>query len=84
MMERHRPAETKADDSRFFLGINHGKGDHDVIWFKRAPMGEKTLGNLMSKAANQAGLQGRFVNHSGRKTAVNFWTAAPLHNMSPS
>ena len=69
-MEEKRPEEMKTSEARFVLSIDHGKNEADTCWFKRAPMGEKTLGGLMAKAAEKAGLKGRFVNHSGRKTAV--------------
>ena len=65
-----RPEKTKAPECRFFISINQAYNKPGAQWFKDQPMGEKRIARLMSDAAQKAGIAGRMVNHSGRKTAV--------------
>ncbi|XP_072021059.1 uncharacterized protein [Amphiura filiformis] len=39
-------------------------------WYRNAPVGEKTLGNFMSKISLAAGLSRRYTNHSLRATCI--------------
>ena len=40
------------------------------IWYYRAPLGEKPLGNMMAKMSLKYGLSERYTNHSVRVTAL--------------
>ena len=42
----------------------------DGPWYKNAPVGEKCLGNMMSKMSTEAGLSRRYTNHSLRATCI--------------
>ena len=45
--------------------------EHSGNWFKNAPLGANSLGNMLSSAAKIAGITDRkIVNHSARKTAI--------------
>ena len=40
------------------------------IWYYRAPLGEKPLGNMMAKMSLKYGLENRYTNHSVRVTSL--------------
>ena len=74
------------DPYRAFLGyVNHLPKGEDVpnnfyltpidapltsTWYKSSPIGVNTLSKMMKKIAEKAGLDGKFTNSSGRKTAI--------------
>ena len=41
--ERHRPQEMLSDSSPFYLAIKYNRVDGDVVWYKNAPLGPKTI-----------------------------------------
>ena len=56
--------------SKFYLAVNHNF-EHSGNWFKNAPLGVNSLGNMLSSAAKIAGIADRkIVSHSARKTAI--------------
>lgn len=44
--------------------------DSEKPWYKNAPLGEKQLGNFMSRLSLAAGLSRRYTNHSLRSTCI--------------
>ena len=68
MYKEKRPDTMLAEESPFYIGINKkSKGD---AWYVSQPMGKNTLGNIVKAMCEEAGIQGRKVNHSARKTAI--------------
>ena len=67
-----RPENMMADDSPFYLGINHTKTDSSKKhWFKSAPMGVNKLNTLMNTMASKANINNeRLTNHSARKHMI--------------
>ena len=43
----------------------------DRVWFKKSPVGEKTLGSFMGKISTAAKLSRRYTNHSLRSTCIS-------------
>ncbi|CAC5377815.1 unnamed protein product [Mytilus coruscus] len=73
-----RPEKMKADDSKFYVGINNkGYGDE---WFINQPMEKNTLFNIIKSRTDEAGIQGRKVNHSARKTGITTLIHAGVQN----
>ncbi|XP_061180197.1 zinc finger MYM-type protein 3-like [Saccostrea echinata] len=71
LYKRKRPDKMLTEDSPFYIGINRKPtGDS---WYMSQPnesMGKNTLGNIIKLMCEGAGIQGRKVNHSVRKTAI--------------
>ena len=68
MYKEKRPDKMLAEGSLFYIGINKkSKGD---AWYVSKPLGKNTLGNIVKSMCEEAGIQGRKVNHSARKTAI--------------
>ena len=68
MYKEKRPDKMLAEGSLFYIGINKkSKGD---AWYVSQPLGKNTLGNIVKSMCEEAGIQGRKVNHSARKTAI--------------
>ena len=68
MYKEKRPDTMLAEESPFYIGINKkSKGD---AWYVSQPMGKNTLGNIVKSMCEEAGIQGRKMNHSARKTAI--------------
>ena len=63
-----RPADTMSPDSPFYLAVNYNRPTADSKWFKKTAMGHDRIGSIMARMAAKAGLQGRFTNHSVRRT----------------
>ena len=55
----------------FYLAINYGRRPGINIWYIGAPLGKNEIGKLMKTAAQSAGLQGNFNNHTVRKTCIS-------------
>ena len=67
-----RPQSMFGDDTPFYLSINNmikDKSNHKA-WFKCSAMGKNSLGNLMKGMVLEAGVSGRFTNHTARKTSI--------------
>ncbi|XP_063405901.1 zinc finger MYM-type protein 2-like [Mytilus trossulus] len=64
--KRHRPQDTLTDEHRFYLRPLDNK--HEEIWYTRQTIGKDKLGKMVKNMAEKGDLQGRKVNHSGRKT----------------
>ena len=64
-----RPDTMLKAESPFYLAINH-KPRNPNLWYKNSPMGENTLGTMMSRMAKRAGLVGKITNHSLRWTSL--------------
>lgn len=56
------------EDSPFYIGIYRKPTGNS--WYVSQPMGKNTLGNIIKLMCEEAGIQGRKVNHSVRKTAI--------------
>ena len=67
----HRPEEMNSADSPFYLAINYRRRPGSNIWYMRVPLGKNEIGKLLKTAAQSAGLQGNFTNHSVRKTCIS-------------
>ena len=71
---KERPEEMNTDDSPFYIAPNNtrskSKGSLEKKWFKNQVVGEKKLNGMMKSMAEKAGLNGRFTNHSVRKSMV--------------
>lgn len=64
--KRHRPQDTLFQESRFYLRtLAKNNGD---VWYSHQTVGRDKLGKMIKTMAEKANLQGRKVNHSGRKT----------------
>ena len=63
-----RPEKMRSADSPFYLAINRNRPREDSAWYKASPMGIDTIGSIMKKMSVNAGLVGRFTNHSVRRT----------------
>ena len=61
-----RPGKMLADESPFYVGIN--KKSNGNAWYVSQPMGKNTLRNIVKSMCEEAGIQGRKVNQSARKT----------------
>ena len=60
------------ESTPFYLAINNmivDKTNHKA-WYKASALGKNRLGDFMKNMAQQAGIKGRFVNHSVRKTSI--------------
>ena len=62
----------KEPNSPFFLGINNMAVDpsNQKSWFKNAAVGKNKLGDMMKEMAKESGLNGKFCNHTARKTSL--------------
>ena len=59
-------------DSPFYLGVLNNPSKFSQVWFKSQPMGHDKLGSIMKCMAQKAGLSnGKYTNHSVRKTMIN-------------
>ena len=67
MYQTIRPEGTDDADSPFFLAINY-KFESGKRQFKKNPMGQERIAQVMSRIAARAGLRGRYTNHSVRRT----------------
>ena len=67
---KHRPIEMCDDECPFYLAVNNMLKDplNPRGWYKKAPLGANTMANFMKGMATEAGLSGKFTNHSVRKT----------------
>ena len=69
---KRRPSDLNDDpESAFYLSINPNLKSDSVIWYSRQNMGKNKIGRLMSDMCKIAGIQGRKVNHSARRTTIN-------------
>ena len=62
--------DTSDEHSPFYVAVKHNKTPEDNIWYKRQPMGEKTLGKIVKTICLAGGLPGKKTNHSVRKTMI--------------
>ncbi|CAC5393817.1 unnamed protein product [Mytilus coruscus] len=75
---KRRPVDTLTPTSRMYLSTLHNitpDSTHPPIralWFSKQPLGKNKLGDLAKTMSLKAGLTGRKVNHSARKTTVTF------------
>ena len=66
MYKEKRPDKILAEGSLFYIGINKkSKGD---AWYVSQPL---ELGNIVKSMCEEAGIQGRKVNHSARKNSYH-------------
>ena len=70
LFSTRRPDAMKADESPFFLGIDHGKNTTDKIWYTCKPMGINSLSKILSNAKKLFKFPGNVSNHSVRKTGI--------------
>ncbi|XP_078678707.1 uncharacterized protein KIAA1958-like [Branchiostoma floridae x Branchiostoma belcheri] len=73
---KRRPITQMHPTAPFYLGINRARKPGSEVWFINAPMGKNKIGTIMSTMAEKAGLAGRKVNHSARKTMMQALVAA--------
>ena len=66
---RRRPVEMNSDDAPFYLAAKSKPVSH--TWFKKQPLGVNSLGAFMKEMAQAAGLDGRYTNHSARRTMIS-------------
>ncbi|XP_063441624.1 uncharacterized protein KIAA1958-like [Mytilus trossulus] len=73
---KRRPVDTLTPDSRMYLSTLHNITPDSTfppiraLWFSKQPLGKNKLGDLAKTMSLKAGLTGRKVNHSARKTTV--------------
>ena len=62
----------RIDGSTFYLAINHRRSNPNdrSTWFKKVPLGKNSLGNMMRKIAKEAGIEGKFCNHTVWRTSI--------------
>ena len=73
-----RPTSMNTPDSPFYLTVIRGHTTAKEEWFDPKPMGKKTLGDMMGKAAENAGLEKK-TNHPARKSTVRTLRKAGVH-----
>jgi integrase len=56
------------EDAPFYLGIN--RSSTSGKWLKKCAMGHNTIEKMMKRLAKVAGLEGRYTNHSLRRTML--------------
>ena len=71
LFRSHRPIEMNQPEAPFYLAVKHQRKATDAVWYKKSPLGKNEIGKLLTKAAQNAGLQGRVTNHSVRKTCIS-------------
>lgn len=64
--EKHRPIDMCNTESRFYL--RPLVKPTTSVWYSKQVVGKDKLGKIMKEMAEQGNLEGRKVNHSGRKT----------------
>lgn len=64
-----RPPEMNQPDAPFYLTAIPKPSTE--IWFKRQPLGKHPLSKFMKEMSKAAGLDGRFTNHSVRRTMIS-------------
>ena len=67
-------------DSPSYLAVKHKQKPDDDIWYVGSPLGKNEIGQFLSTAAKNAGLQGRVTNHSVRKTCISHLLDADVPN----
>ena len=67
---KRRPVDMTKDDSPFFLAINHKASPASLMWYSKAPLGQQSLGKLMTSGCETAGVSGKKTSHSVRKTTT--------------
>jgi hypothetical protein len=66
-----RPVTMRGEEDPFYLAINVRKSNDSVKpWFAAGPLGVNKLNSIMKRMAEKCELQGRFTNHTGRKTMM--------------
>ena len=67
-----RPEKMCQNDSPFYLAVNNMIVDptNRKMWFKCGPIGKNALGEFMKKMSQEAGINGKFANHTARKTSI--------------
>ncbi|KXJ14551.1 EGF-like repeat and discoidin I-like domain-containing protein 3 [Exaiptasia diaphana] len=75
LFAEHRPAEMNGPECPFFLAIKSNRASNDPVWYKKSPLGKNQIGQFLSIAARNAGInQGegaKVSNHSVRKTSIS-------------
>ena len=71
LLRSHRPIEMNQPEAPFYLAVKHQRKATDAVWYKKSSLGKNEIGKLLTKAAQNAGLQGRVTNHSVRKTCIS-------------
>ena len=83
--QMRRPNSMKNDDSPFYLTpIPQARlADGQTVWYYAVPMGANTLGSLLKKTCDSAGISGKKTNHSLRKSTVRELISAgvPAHKV---
>jgi len=64
-----RPEDMNTPDSPFYLAANSKSSSE--IWFKRQPLGKHSLAKFMKEMCKAADIDGRFTNHSARRTMIS-------------
>jgi len=64
-----RPPETNSGDAPFFLAAITNPAC--MIWYKKQPLGENSLGSFMKSISKAKGLTTRHTNHSVRRTVIS-------------
>lgn len=65
----HRPEAMLHPDAPFYLGVI--QNPTTKVWYRSQPMGQNLLGSMMKTMASNASLNGKFTNHSVRKTMIS-------------
>ena len=63
------PPEMKKTESPFYLAAIPKPSSE--IWYKRQPLGKHSLAQFMKEMCKAAGIEGRFTNHSARRTMIS-------------
>ncbi|XP_031556404.1 uncharacterized protein KIAA1958-like [Actinia tenebrosa] len=65
----HVPPEMKKTESPFYLAAIQKPSSE--IWYKRQPLGKHSMAQFMKEMCKAAGIEGRFTNHSARRTMIS-------------
>ena len=67
-----RPESMCIEGTPFYIAINNMRSNpgNRSTWFKKGPLGKNRLGNMMQDMAKEAGIEGKFCNHSVRRTSI--------------
>lgn len=64
-----RPPDMNYSDAPFYLASIPRPAS--PIWYKKQPLGKHSLGSFMKEMTQAAGIDGRFTNHSARRTMIS-------------
>ena len=72
-----RTDKAHESESPFYLAVTNAPDSR--VWYKNQPLGVNTFSEFMKTMAQNAGLTGRLMNHSARKTMITRLVQSNIH-----